>query len=185
MATSFAKEEGHQLPDTAGVRLEQLLESRDRRAAYQQELLRQYAGKTLVCLTIVMPGSVKRSEPSLIVAHAAVEALQEAFRGDMIFSEERDLPTGFELFMVVGVGLMDAKRRVCHIEETHPLGRLFDIDVIRPDGVPVSRTDLGLSQRRCIICSNEARYCMRNHSHTQEELHTRINELIECYVHGV
>ena len=30
------------------------------------------------------------------------------------------------------------------LEEKHPLGRLFDLDVIAPDGIPVSRQEVAL-----------------------------------------
>lgn len=167
------------------ITLEQLLRSRDERQARQRMLQTAFPGQTLVCLTVVMPGAVKRNDQSLIVAHAAVEALRECFHGSMSFMEERDLTTGYEAYLLVSAGLLEAKRRVSHIEERHPLGRLFDIDVIAPDGQPVSRTAIGLPLRRCIICGSEARLCMRQHKHTQEELHQRISQLIEGYVHRV
>ncbi len=167
------------------VTLDLLLASRDARWQHQQELLRQHPDLTLVCLTVVMPGKVKRNDQSLIVAHAALEVLKAEFGREIAFIEERDLPTGFEAFLLCTAELYDAKRRVCHIEETHPLGRLFDLDVIRPDGTPVSRTEIGLPQRKCIICDNEARYCMRNHTHSQEELQSHITNLIDDYVHRV
>ncbi len=167
------------------VTLDLLLASRDARWQHQQELLRQHPDRTLVCLTVVMPGKVKRNDASLIVAHAAIEALGNEFGQQVVSIEERDLPTGFEAYLLCTTELLDAKRRVCQIEETHPLGRLFDLDVIRPDGTPISRTELGLPNRCCIICGNEARYCMRNHTHTQEELQTHISNLIDNYVHRV
>lgn len=167
------------------VTLDLILASRDARWQHQQELLQQHPDLTLVCLTVVMPGKVKRNDASLIVAHAAVEALKQEFGQQVASIEERDLPTGFEAYLLCTAELLDAKRRVCQIEETHPLGRLFDLDVIHPDGTPISRTELGLPNRSCIICGNEARYCMRNHTHTQEELQAHIANLIADYVHRV
>ena len=61
------------------VTLNELLASRDSRHAMQQKLLAEHSGKTLVCLTVVMPGSVKRNQQSLIVAHAAVEQMIESY----------------------------------------------------------------------------------------------------------
>lgn len=167
------------------VTLDLLLASRDERWQHQQELLRQNPDLTLVCLTVVMPGKVKRDNRSLIVAKSAVEALRKEFCSQVVSFEDRDLPTGFEAYMICSVDLLDAKKRVCQIEETHPLGRLFDLDVIRPDGTPVSRTELGMTGRKCILCDNEARYCMRNHTHSQEELQAHITNLIDNYVHRV
>ena len=150
------------------ITLHELLASRDARHATQQKLLAEHSGKTLVCLTVVMPGSVKRNHQSLCAAHAAVEAMREAFHlNDMSDAEreavltERDLNTGYEAY--------------------HPLGRLFDIDVINTDGIPVARNDIGEKPRRCLVCEHEARYCMRMRWHTQEEIWAKINEMVDLY----
>ena len=161
------------------VTLEQLLASRDNRRLRQQELLSEWCGKTLVCLTVIMPGSEKRNATSLIIAHEACVALLRLFKSSVLFSEERDLVTGYELYLVVDRPIMKVKEAVCDIEDRHPLGRLFDIDVITPAGEPLSRQSVGREPRRCLICGKEARYCMRNRSHTTEELIVRINDIVE------
>lgn len=169
------------------ITLHQLLASRDARHAMQMQLIGQHPGIVLVCLTVVMPGNVKRNRQSLVVARAAVEAMREAFRPADGMLTERDLETGYEAYMLVGGDMLSVKRTACGIEDTHPLGRLFDIDVIDGNGVPVPRSEVGGSPRRCLVCSNEARYCMRNHSHTQDEIWQCINALVDAYTsaHGM
>ena len=170
------------------ITLHELLASRDARHATQQKLLAEHSGKTLVCLTVVMPGSVKRNHQSLCAAYAAVEAMREAFHlNDMSDTEreavltERDLNTGYEAYLVTPLPLLEAKRIAVTIEDTHPLGRLFDIDVINSDGIPVARNDIGEKPRRCLVCEHEARYCMRMRWHTQEEIWAKINEMVDLY----
>ena len=170
------------------ITLHELLASRDARHATQQKLLAEHSGKTLVCLTVVMPGSVKRNQQSLTAAHAAVEAMREAFglnasnndasHGSLI---ERDLETGYEAYLITPIPLLEAKRIAVKIEDTHPLGRLFDIDIIDADGVPISRDAIGERPRRCLVCEHEARYCMRMRWHMQEEIWAKINEMIDLY----
>lgn len=164
------------------VTLDMILASREERQRKQAEMQRYSFGSTLICLTIVMPGNVKRDEYSLKIADAAVEALLSAFDGGVNRFVQRDLETGYEAFMLVKASPEEAKRIVSLIEETHPLGRLFDIDVIGEDGVPVTRTGYGMTPRKCLLCNNEARYCMRNHTHTTEELLARIREMVDGYV---
>lgn len=163
------------------ITLHELLASRDARHAMQLKLLADNSGKTLVCLTVVMPGSVKRNRQSVIVAHAAVAAMREAYGPGDDQLIERDLPTGYEAYLLTPMPLLDAKRVAVGIEDTHPLGRLFDIDIIAPDGIPVPRERVGGSPRRCLVCDREARYCMRMRWHTQEEIWARINEMVEQY----
>ncbi len=164
------------------ITLDHLLASREERASFQKELLKSYPGKTLVCLTVIMPGKVKRNLQSLVVAQAAVTALVSAFGDSMLKLRLRDLPTGYEAYLVTPLSNEEAKKGTCRIEDTHPLGRLFDLDVIDADGVPMSRESVGLSPRKCLVCDNEARYCMRNRTHTMAELTAKIDEMIESYV---
>ena len=76
------------------ITLDELLASRDARHAMQQKLMAEHSGKTLVCLTVVMPGSVKRNQQSLTVAHAAVKAMRKAFG---VKNEERRVKNTDEL----------------------------------------------------------------------------------------
>ena len=119
------------------ITLDQLLASRDDRSALQHELLEHHPGLTLVCLTVVMPGKVKRNFHSLIVAQAALTALVNTFEGTTELLRARDLPTGFEAYLLTTAERAEAKRLTCHIEDTHPLGRLFDLDVMSADGTPL------------------------------------------------
>ena len=184
------------------ITLEQLLESRDRRAECQRSLLSLYPGKALLCLTVMLPGPVKRSHVSLKIASAAVEAVRGAF--SPVFEEFRDLETGYEGYFIVDMDPLEAKKLAVHLEETHPLGRLFDLDVILSlkkavfadgdadsgasslkkavfaDGVrPLGREELGLEPRTCIICGRPVRECMRTRKHSTEELLSRIEAIID------
>ena len=136
------------------ITLEQLLLSREDRARHQQDLLGKNPGRSLVCLTVQLPGSRKRSPASLTIGKAGVQALRQAFPGPD--PEVRDLPSGYEAYLPVSLPAPQAKLLCCNIEDSHPLGRLMDIDVITPEG-PLDRTSVGLEPRRCLLCSNTAR----------------------------
>lgn len=164
------------------ISLDQLLASRDDRWHRQRELLKAYPEFTLVCLTVVMPGKVKRNFHSLIVAQAAITALINTYGTDIKRLIARDLSTGYEAYAMCDLPIDEAKRLAVKIEDSHELGRLFDIDVISKDGSPVSRQVLGLQARRCLLCEREARYCMRNHTHTQEQLQEKISKMVNDYV---
>ena len=164
------------------ITLDQLLASRENRHEKQMALLSDHPSLTLVCLTVIMPGTVKRNSYSLIVANAALTAVLECFRTTLVDVEVRDLATGYEAYVLTSLNNNDAKRLACEIEDEHPLGRLFDLDIITATGEPLARTSIGLSPRKCLLCNNEARFCMRNHSHTQAEIQQAIDKMIEGYV---
>lgn len=163
--------------------LADILAARDKRAATQRSLMADFPQATLLCATVVMPGAEKQSERSGVVAHAMTDALQELFANTAVHSLSKDLPTGYELYMLVKASAKEAKILSSQIEETHPLGRLFDIDVIKPDGIPMSRSEIGLQPRTCLLCSNNARICMRQKTHSAEEIDSKINRLINEYLH--
>ena len=166
------------------VSLEQLLASRERRARHQKDLLGAYPGKSLVCLTVQLPGAVKRNDLSLTIARAAVEAVRQAFPVE--YEELRDLETGYEGYFLLPLAPADAKRVACRIEDTHPLGRLMDLDVLEMSGSAghpqaLGREAVGLPSRRCLLCRNEVRYCMRARTHSREELLARIEQMVREY----
>ena len=180
------------------ISLNQLLESRDARAEHQKDLLGRFPGKSLLCLTVQLPGPEKRNEQSLAIAKAGVSAIRQAFQPD--YEELRDLETGYEGYFLVSLPALEAKRKAVEVEDNHPLGRLMDIDVLH--GVPeenyfsqgfaknqfssagvkaISREEIGLAPRRCLLCENEVRYCMRAKTHTTSELLERIEQLLKEY----
>ena len=161
------------------ITLDQLLQARDNRYAKQVALTQAWPDRTLVCMTVVLPGPVKRDARSLRVASAAVPAIREALAP--VYEELRDLPTGYEAYFLVDAPLLDVKRICCQIENTHPFGRLMDLDVLEPVGdtvIPVSRDRVGEPPRRCLLCDRPARECMRAHTHTPAEISAAIDRLL-------
>ena len=161
------------------ITLEQLLKARDERYARQLALTKEWPDRTLVCLTVVLPGPVKRDARSLKVAEAAVAAVEEMLHPDV--HELYDLETGYEGYFIVDGTLLDVKKACCRIENEHPYGRLMDLDVIEPSGdtvAPVSRERVGEEPRRCLICDRPARECMRARTHTFCEIVQTIDKII-------
>ena len=113
------------------------------------------------------------------MAEAGVEAIRGAFTP--VFEELHDLETGYEGYFVVEGTLLEVKKACCHIENTHPFGRLMDLDVLEPMGegvAPVSRDRVGEAPRRCLICDRPARECMRARLHSSVEIVQTIDKII-------
>ena len=162
------------------ITLAQLLESRDERLLRQIQLTHRFPGRQLVCMTVVLPGPVKRDARSLKVAEAGVAAVRNLFVP--LYEDLRDVETGFEGYFVVDGDLLDVKKACCGIENGHPYGRLMDLDVLERVGetvVPVSRNRVGDKPRRCLLCDRPARECMRAHTHTPSEISAAIDRILE------
>ena len=108
-------------------------------------------------------------------------ALLDKFGSILRHVQVRDLATGYEAFLLLPMPPLAVKQICCDLEETHPLGRLMDIDVLGDDGAPLERSVLGLPPRKCLLCDRPARVCMRAHTHTQEELMDEIRRRIADY----
>lgn len=168
------------------ITLDALLAARDTRRDTQQQLLQRHSGCVPVVLTVNIPGPEKRTQRSVAIGHEGMRTLLRQLEGSVTESFVRDLPTGFEGYAVVsGMTPRQIKEITTGIESSHPLGRVMDIDVIGPDGSPVSRTDAGESPRRCLICDEDARVCMRLRTHSVEELLEVINRLHDEYFHSL
>lgn len=152
------------LPSREGraVALDAVLAARDARVARQQAMLAQ--GGVLLSLTLVAPGAVKRS-PLLDAIFAAALAALRPLVDDARARLEAVDDSGHHALYLLGGEARDWKTRMLALENRAPLSRLWDIDIIDRDGVAVSRRDLGLPPRRCLICDDDAKTCARERRH--------------------
>ena len=160
------------------ITLEQLLESRDKRAEFQTILLKGY-NTPLVSFTVNMPGKVKKNYRSARIFDAGVTAIREALAGHIVYFKLLDNLTGPEGYFAVDMAADELKAAMCRIEEEHPLGRLMDIDVLSAPGRHVSRTELGQQPRKCLVCGGMAAACTRSRAHPVEQLIAAIDRLLE------
>lgn len=58
------------------------------------------------------------------------------------------------------------------------MGRLFDLDVYDLEGRPVSRQDLGIAPRGCLLCGGDVQECRRSGRHTLSELQAEIKRML-------
>ena len=161
--------------------LEEILAARDARHEKQMQLLKAYPDKTLACLTVVMPGERKCNKLTPVIGNEACRVIEDTFKDKLHIPElntKNVSKTGFEAFFLVSLNALEVKRQTVRIEDTHRLGRLFDIDVIGKDGIPISRSEIGEKPRSCLLCDNEARLCMRKHAHSYEELLSEIHRIV-------
>ena len=162
------------------VSLVQMLDARERRVQHQQELLAQYH-KPLICFTMNICGPIKDS-PLIRRGFARGRQLlrQQFLRAKLtpLYQDAVREVTGCEAFYVLDADPLTIKKFTTDIEDATPLGRLFDMDVIRPDGLKVDREELKLEGRRCLICGGPAKVCSSRRVHTVAELQEKTTEIL-------
>jgi len=168
-----------QMAPTA-VTLEQMLAAREQRAARQAAALARFR-KPLVSMTVVMPGPVKDGRvPRRLLAEALheLEAMSKARDWRILAGEALWKQTGPEAIYVLDVDAQILKSATVELEDHHPIGRLWDLDVIAPGQRHLSRRDLGLSPRSCLVCGQPAHACSRSRRHPLEELLSTIGRIV-------
>jgi holo-ACP synthase/triphosphoribosyl-dephospho-CoA synthase len=155
------------------ITLSQMLDARERRANRQREMLRSGA-ECLVSCTLNMPGEIKQFPLAQAFFAQGLARLEKTLSciGADIKSERRflDDDTGSEAFLAVQCDPVRVKMATCALEESSPASRLYDLDVLDAQGQKISRTQLGLPERKCIICGRPVMECAPRRIHTAEEL---------------
>ncbi|MGN0255889.1 MAG: citrate lyase holo-[acyl-carrier protein] synthase [Chordicoccus sp.] len=164
------------------VELKDMLQCREQRAAEERELLDRY-GVPLISFCMNIPGPVKTNAQIRrgfeSGKHCLLEQLEE--KGcPVISSRERHEMTGDELLLAVRSDAKLLKALTVSIEERHPLGRLFDLDVIGTDGKKLSRD----TYRICLICGRQAQECARSRRHSVKELQDAVDALLRAWANS-
>ena len=162
------------------VGLEQMLEARELRAARQAAALTRFQ-RPIVSVTVVTPGPVKDGPlPRRVLAQALAEidAVCGALYWPILLRTVIEQATGPEALFVVGADARLLKARTVELEEKHPLGRLWDLDVIVPGPRTLSRKEFGFGARRCLACDQPAFECGRSRRHPLQELSARIETIV-------
>lgn len=175
-------------PADRAVALEEMLAARDRRAKRQRSAIARHA-KPVVSLTVVMPGPVKDTALTrrlLAEGLAATEAAIAVSGWTVLERNAIDAPTGPEALLAVDAPAEALKRCLLALEETHTLGRLWDIDVLAtaPGSGEIrvlSRRDFGLPPRTCLLCGAPAHVCARSRAHPVADLVAAIESRADAY----
>lgn len=156
--------------------LESLLSSREERSLIQSIML-----KTFCCvlqITLNVPGMPKRIHSDERAIIRAEELLKKIVLKNMaarlVLSNEAGLAV---ILGLTDVNPIELKRYSVSVEEFEPWCRVLDIDVILL-GHQLSRSDIGLEPRLCLLCGKAAKECARLHSHPIRELRKRVRFLL-------
>lgn len=162
---------------SCSVSLEQVLEARERRVYIQNKMLREAEpGGCLVCLTLNIAGEIKRTPMTRMLFDRGAAEL-EALGFDVISSYMLDEVTGTEGFWLLGDDAAAVKRSLEDLEDSFPAARLFDFDVLTPDGAKLSRS----IRRKCLICDAPAAECARSRRHGLEAVRSATDGLLKQF----
>jgi len=166
------------------VTLEQVLLCREERVDRQRDLIQRYS-KPVISFCMNIAGPVKTS----VLIERAFRVGLRRLEGRLLAANARILSkqvlfnvTGPEAFLCVDMPAHKIKKITCALEDSDDLGRLFDLDVIDTDFTKIERSGLGKGERKCLICSNDAKVCSSRRVHSVEDLQKRTKEILQSTV---
>lgn len=158
------------------VNIVDMLAARDARAVRQSQMLLRHR-VPLISFTMNIAGPIKNDEwieRAFREGAQRIEAVLLGRRAAVLESVSTIAFTGCEQLWAVNADADALKSWMQLIEEQDKLGRLFDIDIIAPDGKKLSRA----TERCCLICGGPVRVCARSRAHSADELFQRTQLVI-------
>ena len=156
------------------VTLVQVLQAREDRVRLQQQLLETYRCP-LVSFTMNIAGPIK----STPLIQRGFQEGRKYLEQHLVEGSVRKLCadisiTGCQALYAVNMDAAELKRICIAIEDSTPLGRLFDMDVLDIGGTKLERT----ATRGCIVCGAPGRACAAARTHTVPQLQAATNRIL-------
>jgi len=165
--------------------LQEVLRAREERVVNQKRLIKKY-NLPLLSITLNIPGPEKDNAKIRKIYYECLKAvgkeLSKKENAKIIYQKEYFSADGPESFLIIeGLPVKELKRTAVKIEDNHFLGRLFDIDVLNEEYYKISRQDVGMTLRKCIICNDLAINCITSRRHKREEIIEKVNKIIDDF----
>lgn len=169
------------MKDSKILAMNRMLEAKEKRYYKIKALTEKYETPVLSFM-LNIPGEDKNFEEAVSFHKKYVEKIKNLLEEEKIkilFEDYENLVTGMEYLAVLDSDGRLIKKLMMEVEEASLGGRLLDIDIYDKDFSQISRSSLGLPERKCIICGDTARTCIKKERHKIEELEERVREIIK------
>ncbi len=144
-----------------------ILEAREQRIKYIYEVIDKY-NKFVVVIKSNICGNNKNPYYTKFLKtffYTKVCNRFDIFNSELVASDDGD----YYLLVINDCDLKRVKDDLIALENSK-LGRLIDLDLYCDKSKSVSRSDFGLSPRKCIICGSDTAICSRCQAHQVDEV---------------
>lgn len=160
--------------------LKGILDEREKRYGIQMSFIEKYSSP-IISFMLNIPGEIKKTKKYVDFHLKIIAKIKKLFEEENIkINEEIYSDSEFGMYYIASVET-DAKflkQKMMEIEN-ESFGRIIDIDVFDENKNQITRKSLGLPERKCILCENDARICIKEKNHSTEELLEKVNEVID------
>lgn len=162
----------HYFIDAKQVSLQEILAAKEQRAVVQRALILKYR-LPLVSFTMNIPGEYKQyplAERAFEEGLWQIGHVLENAGIRVVFQEKKLLHTGCEGYFLAEQSPPRLKQLMMGIEDTHPLGGFFNIDVLSVSGAKVQGSKLDRKEKVCPVCRKPVAECVCGKRRSAEEL---------------
>lgn len=163
------------------IGIEDMLAAREERAVMLYKLWQTHR-ETVIMLTLNIKGDLKDfplARKGFAAGCKEIARKLSTKKNGILYMRGECLATGCEGYFVVKADPKKSKKLMMQIEENHPLGRIFDIDV-HYDGSAVKGSEFGREFRKCIVCGKPVWACARSGAHGDEVI-KKTEAMLSCY----
>lgn len=168
------------MKDSKILAMNKMLEAKEKRYYKIKDLTEKYEAPVLSFM-LNIPGEDKNFKEAVDFHKKYIEKIKKLLEENKIkilFEDYEDLITGMEYIGVLEGNGREIKKLMIEMEEESLGGRLLDLDIYDKDFSQISRSSLGLPERKCIICGDTARTCIKEERHDLKELEDKVREII-------
>jgi len=164
--------------------IQDLLDARELRVEFINELIERY-DNTVISLRVNYPGIEKDNAITRKIIDIIGVLVINFFCGKIKYSMTSYTAEGPIMFYVIDEKVEEVKNFGMDLEDRHTLGRCIDLDVYDTKGKSISRVSLGKPLRKCFICDKFAHECVRNRTHSYQEIAKFIADRYNDYLENM
>ena len=171
------------MKDSKIIAMQKMLAAKEKRY-YKIKALTEKYNLPVLSFMLNIPGEDKNFEDAVIFHEKLIKKIKNILEKEdikILWEEYNNLNTGMEYLAVLNGEGKFIKEKMIELEEEGLGGRLLDIDIYDKDFSQISRSSLGLSERKCIICNDIARTCIKKERHSLNELEKKVREILKNY----
>lgn len=147
---------------------------RKKRIALQNDLIKKFKTPLLI-MKFNYLGQIKSNDIIDNIIKIMDEVVSDIFNSYICFKLLRITEEGPYSIIMINKNAIEIKKTSIEIEDKHTLGQCVDIDIYDKNMKKISRIDLGYELRKCYVCNNNAKQCIKEKRHTN-------NEIMQCII---
>lgn len=123
-----------------------------------------------IIMKVNYPGVNKSNEITNSIIENLDEIISDIFSSFIYFKALRITDDGPVVTYIINKEIGEIKNTMIEIEDKHTLGDCVNIDVYDSIMKKISRKDLGHPLRKCYLCNEPAKKCIKEKAHNQDQV---------------